>query len=320
MALRSLTALFLALSLSACGGTATLAVNGKSPIIDHSVPTPQKLQYQSIMVLPPRGSERGEVSGLANLEKALLKRGIRVISSGVTGRVVIDNAEGKKNEGAQNLTDLERALILARKSNADALLQVIDIDWKQDPRHYRYFRLASDGQRFEELASREQFESTPSNQGWRVMGPSFHFEAKIIDVESGEIVAAVDMAQSTVREIEARSLMVPTSGRSIAQVPPHETMYNTEDLKNAVYSSVMENLATLIAKGKVRDTPKGPSPQELAMADERKKLDEEKQKLEAEKKKMDDEKRRQEEEVAKKAEEARKADEAKRLSASGKKK
>jgi hypothetical protein len=296
--------LSLVLSIAACGGAMNLAIQGKKPVSDQSVPTPQKVQYAAVMVLPPKGSERGEVSELANLEKALLKRGIRVISSGVTGRVVVDNAEGKKNEGAKDLTDLERALVLARKSGADALLQVIRMEWRGNERNYRYFR-ADERRTFTELASKAEYEALPPRRGWVVSGPSFEFEAKIIDVESGEIVTAVDISQSTVREIEVKVL------QGVHPDGIHNIEIVTPELKTDATGDVMEQLATLIAKGKAREA-RGPSPQEMAMEAEKKKLDEEKKKVEAERARLEEDKKKQDEEAAKKAEEAKKGDDAKK--------
>ena len=81
---------------------------------------PTKAAYKSVMVLPPQGSERGAASELAALEKELLRRGIKVVSSGLTGRVVVEQTEsGRGTEGAAGLSDLERALVLAKKSVAN---------------------------------------------------------------------------------------------------------------------------------------------------------------------------------------------------------
>ncbi len=106
------------------------------------------------MVLPSRGSERGQVSDLAEVERVLLEGGVRVISSGMTGRVVFDPV-GNRVETAANLSDLERALVLARSSSADALLQIVEFGWTDGGRPFVYT-----ANRFEEVAPGTQVQAS----------------------------------------------------------------------------------------------------------------------------------------------------------------
>jgi hypothetical protein len=99
------------------------------------------------MVLPPRGSERGQVSELAELERVLLAEGFRVISSGITGKVASGPAEERVDEAAR-FSDLERALILAKKSNADTLLQVGEMAFQPAE---RLFVLEEDSNHLKEI-------------------------------------------------------------------------------------------------------------------------------------------------------------------------
>jgi hypothetical protein len=78
-----------------------------------------------------------------------------------------------------------------------------------------------------------------------VKGPVLDFQAKVIDVESGEIVAAVDMKHSTVDEIEARTAVFTKKGRK-------ELYLDSEDLKSAVSDSMMNRLAEIIIAGNPR--------------------------------------------------------------------
>lgn len=246
-------ALVLALALLVgCGkpGLTSLTVGPRVPVHDQSVPTPQKSAYASVMVLPPRGSERGAVTDLASLEKALLKKGVRVISSGVTGRVVVDGAEGKRGgDTATQLSDLERALVLARKSNADAILQVMEIGWRDDlPAVDRYYWF--DDKTWHELEKKPESDWFRQNRGKEhrlaiIRGPALAFQAKVIDVETGEIVAAVDLAQSTVGEIESKVLYLPKKGKK-------EVKITSDELRAAVIDAVMERLADVIVKGQAR--------------------------------------------------------------------
>ncbi len=99
---------------------------------DRSAPLRPSKQYASIMVLPPTGSERGQVGELVEVERLLLNSGFKVISSGVTGRVVTTG----QTAGAAPMSDLERALVLARTSHADALLQIAKLDWEPSSRSF----------------------------------------------------------------------------------------------------------------------------------------------------------------------------------------
>ncbi len=274
-------------SLSGCASAATLQVANKAPLLDQSVPTPQKLAYTIVMVLPPKGSERGQVSELAHLEKALLKQGVRVISSGVTGRVVntVDTAEGQANAGATQLTDLERALVLARKSGAEALLQVANMEWAKDANNFRYYVLQADGKTFSEV-SKADFEAQAPAKQWAVTGPSLHFEAKLIDAETGEIVTAVDLSQSTVHEITSKSLPMTISGGTIVvpNLGPHATEIDTIDLREEATVEMMGKLASLIAEGKSHEARS--SAKEVSLETARKKCEEDLAKSEAERQRL----------------------------------
>jgi hypothetical protein len=262
MKLRLLACAALSLALVAgCGGKGgltSLTIGPRTPVHDQSVPTPTKAAYQTVMVLPPRGSERGAVTDLAALERALLKHGVRVISSGVTGRVV-DGPDGRRvAESATQLNDLERALVLARKSNADAVLQLMDMGWRDDvPELYRYYWF--DEGAWQEMTTKPDGEWYRQNRGKEsrlvvVKGPALGFTAKVIDVESGEIVASVELIQSTVGEVEGKTVYFPKKGKK-------EIKLTSDELRRAVIDSVMNRLADVIVKGQPRGHgPKATSP------------------------------------------------------------
>jgi hypothetical protein len=262
MKLEFLAACAVAVVVVGCGGrggATSLVVGPRMPVHDQSVPTPQKAAYRSVMVVPPQGSERGAVTDLAYLERALLKSGVRVISSGVTGRVVVESAEGTKGgEPGRNLSDLERALVLARKSNADAVLQLIEMRWKDDvPELYRYYWFDAATSHWAEMNKKPDADWYKENRKHEdrlavVKGPTLGFQAKLIDVDSGEIVAAVDMLQSTVDEVAAKTVVFPKKGRK-------EIRLASDDLKQAVVDSMMSRLAEIIINGNERAPGKAPA-------------------------------------------------------------
>lgn len=183
--------LLVSLLLLAAGcGTASLTLT-PAPAVDRTVPSRVERRFSSVMVLPPSGSERGQGSEYAVVERFLLAGGIKVISSGITGRIVEDGSGNRVETGA-NLSDLERALVLARKSNADALLQVLDVGFV---RGHRWFTADPDGV-FHEVAPGHDVQLSNSV---KVLESLFHFQARPISADAGEIVMSVEITQSTSR-------------------------------------------------------------------------------------------------------------------------
>jgi hypothetical protein len=194
-------ALALPFLLSGCV-TATLTL---APVaaVDLTVPKRAEKQFASIMVLPPSGSEHGQASELAAVERVLLGAGIKVISSGVTGRIVLDSSGNRVETGA-NLSDLERALVLARNLNARALLQVTQLGWTDGRRWF-----VRSGERFQEIGPGHTLDPPNSVKVSEVV---FHFQAKVISVDDGEIVMSIDASQGTSRVLEQpKSIEITTS-------------------------------------------------------------------------------------------------------------
>jgi hypothetical protein len=182
------------------------------------------------MVLPPRGSERGQVSELSDLERVLLAKGFRVISSGITGRVAAGPVEARVDE-APRLSDLERALILAKGSNADVLLQVGEIAFESGERHFTLLDRGSS-----DLKEVQERPSNPDACYVRMKEARFTFQAKVINVENGEILVSMDISQSTSR--------VPPAINSTVRLSPGETIVtvDTPARRQSAVFQVMEAL------------------------------------------------------------------------------
>lgn len=149
---------------------------------------------KSVMILPPSGSTRGTFEGYLNeFERGFLKRGIRVVSSAVTGRVV----QERKNESAAQLSDIERALILARETGADALLQVGSLDEVNE--HSRFFC----GESANELTECTGPQLAKSTFGRQLSGGQYRFQGRLVDVKTGEVLAALELTAPVVNFLEA---------------------------------------------------------------------------------------------------------------------
>jgi hypothetical protein len=180
-------------TVSAPTSTASILLVPQAPV-DLTVPRQLARRPTAVMVLPPRGSERGQVSESADVERVervLLRGGFRVISSAVTAKVVRDPT-GNLVERASTLSDLERALVLAKESNAEVLLQIVEIDLKD---RYRPFVPGSREGRFQEIRPGAQVDQ--GTQVVRVHEKVFSLRARAINVENGEIVMSVDVSQGT---------------------------------------------------------------------------------------------------------------------------
>jgi hypothetical protein len=157
------------------------------------------------MVLPPSGTARGEFeAGLAAAERQFLKKGLTVISPAITGRVAALNDTDKTDtrRGAE-LSDAERALILAKSSNADAVLQIGTFRWssdREDPLASRYF--VAQGDAFKET-TKEAWANTSPSLTHRCWAPVLHFTGRLIDVESGEVLASFNTRGPAIRNIES---------------------------------------------------------------------------------------------------------------------
>nr|MBI3614119.1 hypothetical protein [Nitrospirota bacterium] len=163
--------------------------------VDESAVSPKMSQkkYTRLMVIPPSGTSRGQFDHqIALFEREFLKNGTTIISGAITGRVVAESENSLGKEGRTgrviDLSDAERALVMAKDTGADAILQIGA--WQfSDAVPSRYFILDSDkGDRFSEVQLAEYRSWTKE----KFLFPSriLHFVGKLIDVSSGEVVAS----------------------------------------------------------------------------------------------------------------------------------
>jgi hypothetical protein len=151
-------------------------------------------QVRALMIVPPSGSSRGDFEPfLYEFERAFLNKGLRIVSSAITGRVV---QEGKSENAAQ-LSDLERALILAKETGADAVLQVGILELRGT--QSRYFC----GNAGEVVTDCTAAEFRNSDFGRDIEAGVVVFQGRLIDVKSGFVLAALDISASVADHLEA---------------------------------------------------------------------------------------------------------------------
>lgn len=179
-------------SLGACSQMHTLRMPAQDGWDDDSAlsVSASEKSFQHIMVLPPSGTARGVFEAqLANIEAEFLRRGLTVYTPAVTARAIVPDLEKDRDfQTSQQLSDVERALILAKESNAEAILQVGSFEWIPNAveRHFIH-----DGNAILSVSA----ETWASYRGWkrRFVADGLEFTGRLIDVTTGEVVVAFRM-------------------------------------------------------------------------------------------------------------------------------
>lgn len=148
--------------------------------------------FRRIMIVPPSGNVRGAFDHeLSVFERKFLKVGVTLISPAITGRVVgSDNDQGRPTDVAGGLSDVERALILARKSGVEAILQVGSFG----PDGFADRLLCGSSPDAVRTCDPQAWLAAP----WKVTlhGRVLRFQGRLLDVENGEIIGSLDVSQA----------------------------------------------------------------------------------------------------------------------------
>jgi hypothetical protein len=188
---------FAALS-GGCSTTHYLTMKADGQPTDDSAFSPRfkEKKCTKVIVMPPSGTARGEFeSQIVLFEREFLRHGMTVISGAITGRVVMEEgvkADEKKDEVANHLSDLERALIMAKKTNAEAILQLGEFRWTPDSKWTRFFIATKEPEsRFREVSADEW--KNWNDLKWSFSSAQLVFVGKLVDVENGEVLATVNV-------------------------------------------------------------------------------------------------------------------------------
>jgi hypothetical protein len=234
MTFRHLASASLLVLLAGCAYSATLHLEMR-PVVDRTIPEVSPQRVSSVMVVPPQG-QNGDFPGAVDIERALLASGVKVISPAVTGRVVQDES-GTRPEPAQTLSYVEKALLLARQTNAEAILQLIEARWED---HYRTF-VNEDGT----YGEVQRDETADTLDPAKVTEERFVLKARLIDVNDGSVLLSVDLSQGT-SNVGDFTLNVPLDRTRQG----HEISTSSPQNKQAV----MELIARALVS-KLRDAP-----------------------------------------------------------------
>lgn len=204
------------------------------PAYDGTAPKSLRPGFCSVMIVPPDDSERGSARyrTLMDLERFLLNSGVRVVSSGATSRVLARDAPPDADGAAVQLSDVERALLLAREFKAEAILQVAELG----------------PEAVQEVATVQSVEGRAYYAQATVNGSVFRFRGRLIDVDSAEIALSFDVAQDTLR-VEGFAQKVDTR-RPLAPISR-----DTEHLKTAAINQVFDVIGSYLVRAPRCETP-----------------------------------------------------------------
>jgi len=251
----------LMLVATGCASRWTMNMSPELPLKDDSSVSPQlkEKKYTKIIVIPPSGTARGQFDREINFfEREFLNHNLTVISSAVTGRVVLElkGSDGeKKEEGAQGLSDAERALVMAKKTGADAILQIGTFS-RTGLRKCRYFigdkGQANPGSPPTELreVSLKEYEN---HQGAKIaiMGQWLEFVGRLIDVQSGEVMASFKYGNSPVWNLPSPyTAVLADDGNGVIIVSESFPLHGGSTMKEAeekAIERVVAGIATRIA-------------------------------------------------------------------------
>jgi hypothetical protein len=247
----------LALATAGCGYKYSFRMEPELPLRDDTSVAPQlkEKKYSKIIVIPPSGTARGQFDREINFfEREFLNHSLTVISSAVTGRVVLElkGSEGeKKEEGAQGLSDAERALVMAKKTGADAILQIGTFAW-QGRRNCRYFvgTGASAGSGTPSELREVTLKEFESHAGARMpmSGQWLEFVGRLIDVQSGEVMASFKYGNSPLWNLPSSyTVVVQDDGNGPVVISESFSLTGGTSLREAEDKAV-ERVVAAIAK------------------------------------------------------------------------
>lgn len=251
--------------LAACGGgPSMLTMSPVSPsYIDASSvsPTLQQRDFSRIMIVPPSGSAGVEFQeNLAAIERSFISRGLTVISSAITSRVLLEDQINLAGAAAGlSLSELERALLLAEESNANAVLQIGTWMWiDSDAVEYgrRFFVEDRAEKTFHEVDQVEFERVQMAGKGPRTRsfgGEVLAFTGRLIDVETGEVVASFKIDVPKVNVSQALNVSYDGDGKIVAESYSWENdVRKNQAATNAAIADLYDRLANLISASRNR--------------------------------------------------------------------
>jgi hypothetical protein len=205
---------------------------------------------QTIIIIPSSGIAHGEYErAVAFLERELLSRNVRLVSSAVSGRIVSETTGTgeSKTESGTPLSDTERLLVLAKKTGADAILQIGSLKWDSTICGLFVLNKDSDQPSFRP-ATPAEFEAFPGPK-IPISCPLLVFSGRLMDVETGEILASFSHAVPA-------SCELPSDYQATYRIKSHHPLLIAENYKitpnavvwDAAKAKVLDRVLTSVAR------------------------------------------------------------------------
>lgn len=234
-------------------------VKPADPLLDatSTSPTLKSKRYKRIMVIPPSADTKGGSfeESLASAEREFLARGLTLISPAVTSRVY----QGVGSSARPDLTDMERALMLAKRSNTEALLQIGTFDWRPSTEsvHSQRYYLAERRHdspwyslfprySFREV-NRIEFVEAGSTPRITMRAEFLVFTGRLVDVQDGEVVASFSLQGLLVKNLPQDYVATLAPGEANDSWVVRDANFNfygewrrdaSRDLRDRVFSRV----------------------------------------------------------------------------------
>lgn len=205
------SAAVLGATLQGCGGTTSLTVRPVTAAPPELIPAPPlgKYAYRKVLVLPPEQVELKDlkIPAVAEktpayysgaVEKALLAAGLEVISSEIVARA----GEG---HGKHEMSAAEKAMVLGKKSRADAVLVLQSVTVRGRASFYGVEDLATkqiDEAKVEVDDDGRPYDKSTEQCVHRVPFYEVRLEAKLIDARDGTLLWVGSGSQSTIEVIQ----------------------------------------------------------------------------------------------------------------------
>jgi hypothetical protein len=249
--------------LAGCGSTMTLTMDPVTPIIeDDSAVSKNMPKYTRVMLVPPSGTATVAFEkNMAVAEREFIKRGLSLISPAVTSRVLEGVQTGGENSGKEltnaknevtKLSDVEKALIMAKRTNAEAIIQIGSFD-QQAPRGRpgaaRYFIKSPSGANMMEVDEKTYYNVMGSDTITRRGFGDYYvdFSGRLIDVQSGQVMASFHYLGYVMRAGKPYTETITDEGQTV------NARYNWTEEKDsrmqAFYKELFSSIADRITKG-----------------------------------------------------------------------
>jgi hypothetical protein len=175
---------------------------GTRDLLSLSSHVKDRRKCSTVMIIPGEQARLDDERLLALLEARMMDRGLRIISAALTGRVVNEGSvttgpdNERRFEQAARLPMLERALILAKRANADCVVQLLTFEPGLTTMNTRWF-VWSNGAASLSETDEATARAAPAGRSWFASGPAWRVEGKLIDVDTGLVLALISLQYST---------------------------------------------------------------------------------------------------------------------------